>query len=178
MDTSVVQTFFNEEFGELRTIRINNEIWFVAADVCKILGLSNPTVAISRLDADEKAKFRLGLSGGDTNCVNEPGLYRLIFMSHKPEAKKIQRWIFHEVLPQIRQTGSYSVSGNNYFPPELSERWAEIKERENDVKAAEVLAKAARLTSSSKFREHLLKKSYSMITNSDFVEDDTEYIDI
>lgn len=137
MDTSVVQTFFNEEFGELRTIRINNEIWFVAADVCKILGLSNPTVAISRLDADEKAKFRLGLSGGDTNCVNEPGLYRLIFMSHKPEAKKIQRWIFHEVLPQIRQTGSYSVSGNNYFPPELSERWAEIKERENDVKAAE-----------------------------------------
>ncbi len=84
-------------------------------------------------------------------------------------------WAVFEMMEntffKVLETGSYSIYGNNYFPPELSERWAKIKERENEVKAADVLAKAARLTSSSKFREHLLKQAHSMITSTEFIEE-------
>ena len=60
-----------------------------------------------RLDEDEKARLNLGLSGGDTNCVNEPGLYSLVLGSRKPEAKSFKRWITHDVIPSIRKTGGY-----------------------------------------------------------------------
>ena len=102
-----LQIFKNDEFGEIRSVEIDGEVYFVAADVCRILELTNPTVAVERLDTDEKAKFNLGLSGGVTNCVNEAGLYRLIFKSRKPDAKKFQRWIYHEVIPAIRKHGAY-----------------------------------------------------------------------
>lgn len=101
--------FQNEEFGEVRTIQVNNEPWFVAADVCKALELSNSSMAMERLDDDEKSKFNLGLSGGETNCVNEYGLYNLVLGSRKKEAKDFKRWITHEVIPQIRKTGGYHL---------------------------------------------------------------------
>lgn len=79
----------------------------MAVDVCKALEHSNVTVALDRLDEDEKAKLNLGLPGGDTNCVNEPGLYSLVLGSRKPEAKSFKRWITHDVIPSIRKTGGY-----------------------------------------------------------------------
>ena len=103
-----LQIFNNEEFGEIRTITKDNETWFVASDICRSLDLSNPTMAMQRIDDDEKAKFNLGLSGGETNCVNEYGLYSLVLASRKREAKDFKRWITHEVLPSIRKTGSYN----------------------------------------------------------------------
>ena len=103
-----LQIFNNEEFGEIRTITKDNEPWFVASDICRSLDLSNPTMAMQRIDDDEKAKFNLGLSGGETNCVNEYGLYSLVLASRKREAKDFKRWITHEVLPSIRKTGSYN----------------------------------------------------------------------
>ncbi len=102
-----LQIFNNEEFGEIRTITKDNEPWFVASDICRSLDLSNPTMAMQRIDDDEKAKFNLGLSGGETNCVNEYGLYSLVLASRKREAKDFKRWITHEILPSIRKTGSY-----------------------------------------------------------------------
>lgn len=102
-----LQAFNSEEFGEIRTVSINDEPWFVASDICKALELSNATVSVQRLDEDEKSKFNLGLSGGDTNCVNEYGLYSLVLASRKPEAKKFKRWITHEVIPSIRKHGGY-----------------------------------------------------------------------
>lgn len=102
-----LQIFNSEEFGEIRTVSINDEPWFVASDICKALELSNATVSVQRLDEDEKSKFNLGLSGGDTNCVNEYGLYSLVLASRKPEAKKFKRWITHEVIPSIRKHGGY-----------------------------------------------------------------------
>lgn len=104
-----LRVFNNEEFGTIRTDMIDDEPWFVAADVCRALEHTNVTVALSRLDDDEKAKFSLGLSGGDTWCVNEPGLYGLVLGSRKPEARAFKRWIKHDVLPTIRRTGSYSA---------------------------------------------------------------------
>lgn len=101
-----IKIFENEQFGKVRTLEIENEIYFVASDICKCLGLTNPTVTISRLDEDEGAKFNLGRQG-ETNLVNEYGLYNLILASRKKEAKAFKRWVTHEVLPSIRKHGAY-----------------------------------------------------------------------
>ena len=98
--------FENEAFGKVRTLNLNGEPWFVAVDVCSVLDLSNPTIAVSRLDEDERAKFNLGRQG-DATIVNEPGLYTLVLGSSKPEAKAFKRWITHEVIPAIRKHGVY-----------------------------------------------------------------------
>ncbi|QIK62314.1 hypothetical protein G7068_03165 [Leucobacter viscericola] len=99
---------FNFEETPVRAITIEGVPWFVAADLCNVLGHSNPTVAVGRLDEDERAKFNLGRQG-DATVVNESGLYSLILGSRKPEAKAFKKWITSEVLPQIRKTGSYDA---------------------------------------------------------------------
>ena len=101
-----MQIYKSEKFGEIRTLNLNGEPWFVAVDVCIALDLSNPTIAVSRLDEDERAKFNLGRQG-DATIVNEPGLYTLVLGSRKPEAKAFKRWITHEVIPAIRKHGAY-----------------------------------------------------------------------
>lgn len=114
-----LQIFSNSEFGEIRTITKDNEPWFVASDICRSLDLSNPTMAMQRIDDDEKAKFNLGLSGGETNCVNEYGLYSLALASRKKEAKDFKRWITHEVLPSIRKNGGYIAGQETMSDEEL-----------------------------------------------------------
>ena len=104
-----IQLFENQEFGAVRAVEQNGEPWFVAADVCRALEHSNVTVALDRLDEDERAKFNLGRQG-DTWCVNEPGLYTLVLGSRKPEAKAFKRWITHEVIPSIRKAGGYTAA--------------------------------------------------------------------
>ena len=104
-----LQIFTNEQFGEIRVVEVNHETWFVAADICRALDIQNVTQAVGRLNDDEKAMLNIGLSGGATNCVNEPRLYRLIFASRKPEAEKFQNWVYHDVLPSIRKHGIYAT---------------------------------------------------------------------
>lgn len=104
-----LQIFNNPRFGEVRVVQKDGEPWFVAADVCRVLEISNTTDALNRLDDDEKARLNLGLPGGPTNCVNEPGLYSLVLGSRKPEARAFKRWITHEVIPSIRKTGIYTL---------------------------------------------------------------------
>ena len=101
-----LQIFQNKEFGNVRAVVKDGEPWFVASDVCESLGLSNPTVSVNRLDADERSKFNLGRQG-EVNTVNEYGLYNLVLGSRKPEAKAFKRWITHEVIPAIRKHGGY-----------------------------------------------------------------------
>lgn len=103
-----LQIFENPEFGQIRAVLgENGEPLFVAADVCRALEHSNVTMALDRLDDDEKAKLNLGLSGGATNCVTEAGLYSLVLGSRKKEAKQFKRWVTHEVIPSIRKHGAY-----------------------------------------------------------------------
>ena len=104
-----LQIFENSDFGELRTIVKEGEPWFVAIDVCKALEVSNPTVAVSRLDGDEVAKFNLGSLSGESNIVSESGLYSLALGSRKPQAKPFKRWVTHEVIPSIRKHGAYAT---------------------------------------------------------------------
>lgn len=95
--------------SEIRSIDIDGQIWWVLKDVCKILELSNPSKVASRLDEDERSNFELGRQG-KTIVINESGLYSVILRSDKPEAKPFRRWITHEVLPEIRRTGSYRLN--------------------------------------------------------------------
>ena len=92
--------------GQLRTIVLHGEPWFVAADVCAVLSIQNVTQAIDRLDDDERSMFNIGRQG-EAHCVNESGLFSLILTSRKPQAKPFKRWVTHEVLPSIARTGSY-----------------------------------------------------------------------
>lgn len=101
-------TFSHESFGNVRTIMIDGEPWFVARDVCDCLGLDSSNIS-KLLDEDEKGSYTVRTLGGDQRMltINESGLYSLVLRSRKPEAKTFKRWITHEVLPSIRKTGGY-----------------------------------------------------------------------
>lgn len=129
-----LQIFNNEEFGDIRTVTIGNEPWFVASDICKALDLSNPTMAMERLDDDEKSKLNLGLSGGATNCVNEYGLYSLVLASRKKEAKDFKRWITHVVLPSIRKNGGYIAGQETLSDEELLSKALMVAQRKIEEK--------------------------------------------
>lgn len=105
-----LKVFDNPTFGSIRTLNIDGEPWFVASDVCKALDIGNVSMAISRLDDDERNTVNLteGIPGNPNKIiVNEPGLYALVLSSRKPEAKAFKRWITHEVIPSIRKNGGY-----------------------------------------------------------------------
>lgn len=128
--------FSKENLGSVRTVLLNNEVWFCIKDVCDILELTNPTVVAKRLDEDEKAKFDLGLKNGElTNFTNESGLYTLILRSDKPEAKPFRKWITSEVIPAIRKTGKYEekpMTSAQYLLQQA--QWmVEAENRMNDI---------------------------------------------
>jgi len=100
--------FQRAELGRVRCFIIEGEPWFVASDVCEVLGLSNVTVALSTLSDDERSKLSLGRQG-EANIVNEYGLYHLTLKSRKPEANQFKRWITHDVIPSIRKRGVYAT---------------------------------------------------------------------
>ena len=108
MDNKLM-TFENEAFGKIRTLTIDGEPWFVAADVCRALEIGNPSMTVERLDDDEKGISTIDTLGGKQRMtiINEPGLYSLVLSSRKPEAKAFKRWITHEVIPAIRKYGGY-----------------------------------------------------------------------
>lgn len=85
------------------------EIWFIAKDVCDILGIKNPTLAVKKLEDVERALYHLGRQGFG-NIVNESGLYKIIFNSRKPAAIEFQTWVTSQVIPSIRKTGQYQMA--------------------------------------------------------------------
>jgi prophage antirepressor-like protein len=113
--TGLMQAFDFQEQA-VRTFLRSGEPWFVAADVCRVLELTNPTEATKGLDADEKATLsnpegRPGQPGAKAfTFISESGLYALIFKSRKPEAKKFRRWVTGEVLPALRKQGAYVLA--------------------------------------------------------------------
>ncbi len=98
----------------VRDVLVAGEPWFVGKDVCGVLGVSNHNDALGSLPEDERKGVGitdpLGRNEQEMICVNEPGLYRLIFKSRKAEAERFKRWVFHEVLPEIRRTGGYAAA--------------------------------------------------------------------
>ena len=105
-----LEIFKNEEFGEIRTITINNEPWFVGKDITNILGYQNGSRDINRhVDEDDRGSTEMVSPSGvqKTTIINESGLYSLILSSKLPTAKKFKHWVTSEVLPAIRKHGAY-----------------------------------------------------------------------
>ena len=106
-----LQIFNNEEFGEVRSLVINNEPWFVGKDVAEALGYKNSKNAVpTHVDEEDKLSTQIEYTGQKRNVtvINESGLYSLILSSKLPNAKKFKRWVTSEVLPTLRKTGSYT----------------------------------------------------------------------
>ena len=129
-----LMVFNNAEFGNVRTIEINGEPWFVGKDVAESLGYTNPTKAmqdhIDKEDLTFNETLKLSRQAGAW-LINESGVYALIFGSKLPNAKKFKHWVTSEILPTIRKTGTYSITQHkpdSYMienPAERARRWAE-----------------------------------------------------
>lgn len=122
-----IMKFENESFGSIRVTQDDGgEPWFVAKDVCNALGLTNTTEALRGLDDDEVSNItnsEVAQNGGRSpRIVSEPGFYKLVMRSRKPEAKAFQRWVTHEVLPSIRKRGGYMASVKDETPEETMAR--------------------------------------------------------
>ena len=111
---------FNYREIPVRTLLLDGEPWWVLGDVCRVLDLGSPHKVADRLDPDEKGRNTIPTPGGNQNMavINEPGLYKVILQSRKPEAREFSRWVTHEVLPAIRKTGAYSMT----TPPPTGQR--------------------------------------------------------
>lgn len=97
---------FNFSGQDVRIITINDEPWFVVADIAKVLGASNSRSLAQMVDEEDKGKQSLH-SGSDATIVNESGLYTILLRSNNPQAKPFRRWVTSEVLPTIRKHGTY-----------------------------------------------------------------------
>lgn len=109
--------FENAEFGQMRTVTIDNEPWFVGKDVAEALGYAKPTDAVrKRVDEEDRGISKMETPSGtqDMTVINESGMYSLILGSKLPSAKKFKHWVTSEVLPSLRKTGSYEMK--NYSP--------------------------------------------------------------
>ena len=119
MQNQNIKVFENEQFGKIRVVEKNNEPWFIAKDVCKALGLAQVSRAIQKLDEDEVTNSKVIDSIGreqKVNAISEAGMYSLVLVSRKPEAKAFKRWVTHEVLPAIHRTGGYMIAKADETP--------------------------------------------------------------
>ena len=104
------KTFYSQEFGSIRTIKLNEDTWFVGKDIATALGYRNTRIALQdNVEDEDKVVTKVTTKGGaqETVVINESGLYALIFGSKLSDAKKFKRWVTTEVLPSIRKTGGY-----------------------------------------------------------------------
>lgn len=123
-NTTPLQLFTNSQFGNLRTLTIDGEPWFVGKDVAEALGYKNPSNAISvHVDKDDKTSYLIQVLGSNykanTAIINESGLYSLILSSKLPTAKQFKHWVTAEVLPAIRKTGGYIAGEKDMTDEEL-----------------------------------------------------------
>lgn len=119
-----LQIFNSPEFGQVRTVTIDGEPWFVGKDVATALGYSNPSNAVvTHVDDEDKTTYSFQVSGSNykskATLINESGLYSLVLSSKLPTAKKFKHWITSEVLPAIRKTGGYIANAETMTDAEI-----------------------------------------------------------
>lgn len=152
---------FDFRGASLRTLTDKaGEPWFVAKDVCDILELGNTTNALRALDEDEKTNFtncNVAQNGGRAPLIiSEPGLYKLIMRSRKPEAKEFQRWVTHEVLPQVRKTGGYIPAGDSDSDEDIMARAVLVAQKtikQKNQQIAEQQTRIVELESKARFAD-------------------------
>lgn len=136
---------FTYSSQQVRTVVIDGEPWFVAADIASVLDLGNVRSSLALLDDDERGVHTMDTLGGvqSVTVINEPGLYSLILRSRKAEAKTFKRWITHEVLPAIRKTGQFGSALPANFAEALE--LAAVKVRELEAAEARIAADAPKV---------------------------------
>lgn len=187
-----LQIFNNEEFGEIRTVEINGEPWFIGKDIAKALDYKNTTVALQdNVDSDDKGVTKVSTIGGqqETVIINESGLYSLVFGSRLPNAKKFKKWVTSEVLPDIRKHGIYAtdnvinqILNNPDFGIELlntlkQERAARVEAEKRNAILTHVnktytmteIAKELNMSSAKKLNEILKDKKIQYKVNNTWV---------
>jgi prophage antirepressor-like protein len=129
MTQYVLKIFEDEKHSKFRVIDQDGDPWFVLSEICRELGIGNPSDVAARLDEDEKGVAEIETPGGPQSLriVNESGLYTIILRSNKPEAKKFKKWITSEVLPAIRKTGGYGRS-TPAFIKRANENWNRVEQ--------------------------------------------------
>ena len=140
-EMTVFKNLVHPEFGELRTVEISGEPWFVGKDVAEALGYSNARKAVlAHVDAEDKGVTKWDTPGGtqQMTIINESGLYSLILSSKLPSAKEFKHWVTSEVLPSIRKNGAYIRNQENMTPAEIVARGLIaaqkiIEEREKEI---------------------------------------------
>ena len=157
--SNALQVFRYTEAHQIRTTVIDGEPWFVAKDVCDVLGIQNIRQNVKSLDDDEKMTVanpdsHSGQRGGAQflNVINEAGLYKLTFRSKKPSAKEFTRWVTHEILPSIRKTGSYTIPEKRK-PAVVSQDKKPLPQTSAPIKAADkIYTKAFKAKSEKDFQ--------------------------
>lgn len=132
-----LQIFNNEEFGEIRTVVVNDEPMFCLADICKALELTQPSKVKERLNEKGVRSIPTLTKGGEQKLlyINESNLYKTIFQSRKESAERFTEWVTSEVLPQIRKTGSYGMPKTTGGQIQLlAQGYTELEQKVNDIK--------------------------------------------
>lgn len=141
---NTITTFSNSEFGEIRVVMRESELWFVGKDIAEKLGYSNASKAIIKhIDVEDKVIEMLpnsqnGKTVGKMYLINESGLYSLILGSKLPSAKRFKHWVTSEVLPSIRKNGGYIANQENLSDDELLERALIVAQRKIEERNKEI----------------------------------------
>ncbi len=137
-----LQIFSNKQFGEIRTVEVDNKIYFVAKDIAIALGYKDTVNAVKQ-HCKGVVKHHLPTNGGKQlmNVIPEGDLYRLVAHSELPSAEKFESWIFDEVLPTIRKTGTYSIKQESASKEEIQLRRAKAMEINARNRQANLLLK-------------------------------------
>ena len=154
--TSELKVFENPTFGQVRTVEIDNEPWFVGKDVAEALGYRDTSDALKKhVDADDKLTRRFADSGQarELYIINESGLYSLILSSKLPGAKEFKRWVTSEVIPSIRKTGGYTLKPKPMT--EYQQMMADTRRRNARVQSARILTQLAKQYKGSTYEQVL-----------------------
>nr|DAG48759.1 MAG TPA: hypothetical protein [Caudoviricetes sp.] len=172
-----IQIFNNPEFGEVRTVSIDGEPWFVGRDIALALGYSNTKDALAKhVDDDDK---KMGSQNATPSIkdslgrdqypvfINESGLYSLVLSSKLPTAKKFKRWVTSEVLPTIRKTGSYSVKQAEQ--DKTREMRAEAMLRNSISKQAKMMMEIAKMSHIKAYQDVMMAKAGNILAGENIL---------
>ena len=165
-----LQIFNNPEFGDVRTLEINDETWFIAKDVANALGFANPRSAVSNhVYDDDKGVETIDTPGGKQSLtiINESGVYALVFSSRLENAKKFKKWVTSEILPSIRKTGLYAADELLNNPDLMIEAMQKLKAER--LKSEQLTAKNEALELENKAQEQIINELKPKVNYLDII---------
>lgn len=173
MDKKEIQVFANSEFGKIRTLEVDGKVRFVASDVAKALGYAKPANAVA-----QHCKYTLkqgiphpqGKGMLEVNTIPEGDVYRLIAKSELPAAEKFESWVFDEVLPTIRKTGSYTVNTTQASIDEARNKRAEATLLNARTRQANLIWKIAANSSNELYKQAGEAIAMNMLAGVNVVE--------